>query len=67
MPRRDWLLISLAIEPVEARTRLSAVRPAANFEHARALVGDGGISASSHVLPFGLRHTDIYLGIKTCL
>lgn len=68
MPRRDWLMTSLAIEPDEARTRPSAVRPAFNFEHARALVGDGSISfsASPRVLPFGLWQTDIYLGIKTC-
>lgn len=66
MPRHDWLLISRAIEPVEARTRRAAVRSASNLEHARALVGEGGISASSRVLPCRLRHSDIYLGIKTC-
>jgi hypothetical protein len=68
MPRRDWLMISPAFEPDEARTCPSAVRSASNFEHARALMGDDSISfcASPRVLPFGLRQTDIYLGTKTC-
>jgi hypothetical protein len=68
MPRRNWLMISLAIEPDEARTRPSAVRPASNFEHALALVGDDCVSfsASPRVLPFGLRQANICLGIKTC-